>query len=504
VSRIEWSAVRARHRLASVARRSGIDLYADTGDITICCPMPGHDDTTPSMVLHLDTDRYHCFGCGAHGDVIQWIEDLQGLSAVDAAHILEADRQLTVPASMTSTKKAAADPYNGNRPTAGRARPERPDRDRTPPERVRAALQAAWTYYSSAPLHRRGVDYLASRDIDVTALEAETRRAVIGHTPARIDGLITHLRNHGFGADELVDASLACRYPDGRYFDFLRHRAILPIGDNDGRLAGLIGRTTTDAGGPKYLNMSRTHTYDKATALYRPAIQALDRHANVIVCEGTLDALAIAGQAATSGLSDRYAPVAPSGLALSDHQLRDILSIHPLPPVLSGDGDPAGRRASIEWATRAALAGRESVMATWPDGHDPASWIATHGETGLLALTRKGCLEPTNTSLRPRHAGEIIAQAALMQVADGLVSFEAALTAALAPRDHLWGAAAARYTTAADKAFNLTVGIAKLDARNRRLVADRLRQRPEYWSGTVRRSDTPEFGRKRTSEVVGL
>lgn len=230
MSRIEWSAVRARHRLASVARHSGIDLYADSGEITICCPMPGHDDTTPSMVLHLDSDRYHCFGCGAHGDVIQWVEDLQGVSAVDAVHILEADQRLTVPASVTGTKSSAADPHNGTRPTAGRARPERPDRDRTAAERVRAALQAAWTYYSSPALHRRGVDYLAGRDIDVTALEAEIGRAVIGHTPAPIDGLVTHLRSDGFRADELIDASLACRYADGRCFDFFRHRAILPIG----------------------------------------------------------------------------------------------------------------------------------------------------------------------------------------------------------------------------------------------------------------------------------
>jgi DNA primase len=366
---------------------------------------------------------------------------------------------------------------------------------------VRAALEAAWAYYSSAALHRRGVEYLAGRDIDVTALEAETGRAVIGHTPVRIDGLIAHLRNDGFRADELVDTSLACRYPDGRCFDFFRHRAIVPIGDNDGSLAGLIGRATTDAGGPKYLNMSRTYTYDKATALYRPDSQMLDRHANVIVCEGTLDALASAAQAASSGLSDRYAPVAPSGLALSDKQLRDILSIHPLPPVFSGDGDPAGRRASVEWATRAALAGRESVVTNWPDGHDPASWIATHGETGLLALTRKGCLEPTNTSLRPRHAGEIIAQAALWGVTSGLVSLEEALAAALAPGEHLQGSAAARYITAVARTSAPTVSTAELEAVHQRCTdTDYLRPRPgRRWAPADLRNSS-EFHRRPSRE----
>jgi DNA primase len=465
--------------------------------------MPGHDDTTPSMVLHLDNDRYHCFGCGAHGDVIQWIQDLQGLIAVDAARTLDADQPLAVTASVTGTRDAARVHRDGYAISPGRPRPERPDRDRTPPGRVNAAIEAAWTYYSYPALHRRGVDYLAGRDIDITALEAEIGQAVIGHAPARIDGLITHLANRGFGVDELVDASLACRYPDGRCFDFFRHRAIMPIRDNNGRLAGLIGRTTTDAGGPKYLNMSRTHSYNKTTALYRPAMQVLDRHANVIVCEGTLDALAIAAQAAASGLSDRYAPVAPSGVALSDHQLHDILAIHPLPPVFSGDGDAAGRRATVEWATRAALAGRESVVATWPDGHDPASWIALQGENGLLALTRKGCLDPANTGLRPRHAGEIIARAALAQTTSGLVSLEDALTAAIAPHARLQGAAAARYVSAVAKTLAPIVSTAQLEGLQQRCAdTDRLRQRPERsWARTVR-SDASVFLRKSDRDVA--
>jgi len=248
--------------------------------------------------------------------------------------------------------------------------------------------------------------------------------------------------------------------------------------------------------------MSRTHTYNKAIALYRPAIQALGSHANVIVCEGTLDALAVAAQAATSGLSERYAPVAPSGLALSDHQLGDILSIHPLPPVFSGDGDPAGRGASIEWATRAALAGRESVVATWPDGDDPASWIATHGESGLLAVTRKGCLEPDNTSLRPRHAGEIIARAALREVTSGLVTLEEALAAALAPHDRLHGAAAARYVSAVARTFAPAVTTAELEAvHQRRMDMDYLRPRPGRWA-PADRGNSSEFHRKPSRESV--
>ena len=443
--RIDWGDIRARHPLSSVARRSGVFLPADTGDITVSCPMPNHDDTSPSMVLHLDTDRYYCFGCGAHGDVIQWIRDSQHVTAVEAARILDADRLL--PPSPAATGAGIG---HGRYPVASeRARPDLPDLNRTSPERVGAAVEAAWAYYSSPILHRRGTDYLNCRHLEVAALEAELDQPVIGHTPARKDGLVTHLLSHGFAVNELVDAGLANHYPDGKFVDFFRQRAIVPLRDDTGRVAGLIGRTTISSHGPKYLNMSRTHTYDKSTALYRPASVALDRHANVVVCEGPLDALAVAAQAASSGMSDRYAPVAPSGLALSDIQLNGVLAIHPFPPVFCADGDTAGRQATVDWATRAALVGRESVITTWPDGHDPASWIAEHGEKGLLAVTRKGCLQRQQASLRPRHAGEIITQSALHGRHDQPDSFQHVVISAMALAAGLPGAAAVRYRQAA-------------------------------------------------------
>ena len=444
MTRIDWADIRRRHRLVDVIRRSGVAIPADSGDVTISCPLPQHDDTTPSMVVHLDTDRYHCFGCGAHGDVIQWTSDLYQVGPVEAARLLDCDH---LPAPINANRPAGSEPAGHGR--ALRTRAERPDLGRTPPGRVQAALDAAWAYYTVPARHRRGVDYLTERQIDITALEQASNRPVVGHTAIGSDRLTAHLARRGFSLDELVDASLTCRNPEGRCIDFFRRRVLLPIHGDDGQLVGIVGRTTANGQGPKYLNMSRTHTYDKSAALYRPSVHSLAHYANVVVCEGTLDALAIAAQAATSGLSEQYAPVAPSGLALSDRQLLTILDIHPTPPVFSGDGDDPGRKASVEWATRAALHGRESVVTVWPDGHDPASWIAAHGDIGLLAVTRKGCLHPPAGDLRPRHASEVIAQAALDDFASGRCTHEQAVAAIVAPRSHLDGPAARRYTEAA-------------------------------------------------------
>jgi len=380
----------------------------DAGRAMVCCPLPAHDDRHPSMHLDLGRDRYYCFGCDAHGDVIQWVCDVEGVRTGEAVAILDAGRPIagvhTGPANARSYL-SGPDLYT-------------PDLERSPPQRVRAAMQTAWRYYTFTSLHQRAVHYLAQeRQIDVTALEVEQGRPVIGHTPSRADGLVRWLRTQGFTDDELVDASLASRRQDGTVVDFFRDRVLLPITDERGHVTvtGIIGRATTDRA-PKYLNQARTHTYDKHLALYRPATAALDPDGNVIVVEGTLDALAIAARAASAGLSAKYAPVSASGARLSDEQVDAICNLHPRAPVLAADGDQAGRDANLEWAARIALRHRESVVTAWPEGHDPASWLAAHHDDGLAAVTRRGCLDASATDLRPRHCGAMLTRGALDQL----------------------------------------------------------------------------------------
>jgi len=80
-----------RHDLAEVATRTGIHLPASSDHVNVACPFPSHHhpDRTPSLRLHLDTGRYHCFGCAAHGDVVQWVRDAEGLdvrAAIEVGH----------------------------------------------------------------------------------------------------------------------------------------------------------------------------------------------------------------------------------------------------------------------------------------------------------------------------------------------------------------------------------------------------------------------------------
>ena len=381
---IDFQSVRARHPLADVARRTGFDVPTSSGDYKVCCPMPDHDDPNPSMVLHLRTDRFHCFGCGAHGDVIEWVRSIYRVSVSEAVGMLDAGGSLpTVLSSSTRSPntRVIAKPLSAA---------ELPDLNRSSSERVKAALVEAWNYYSYARLHEEGSDYLLGRGIALADLESELGRPVVGHTPHKSpDQLIARLKEKGFTDDELVDAGLARRTPGRPMIDAFRDRVVVPVRDDTGDVVGFIGRYEGTRGDvPKYLNCTKTITYDKSVSLYRPSHHTLDSDAQVIVCEGTLDALAIAATAASVGLSAKFAPVVESGLAISDVQWDTILAIHPGSIVLCADGDEAGRRTNAQWAAELAKRGRDSVVTFWPDGDDPASYLAKHGTAGLASVAR--------------------------------------------------------------------------------------------------------------------
>jgi DNA primase len=410
-------AARARHTLAEVARRTGVAVSADSGSVTVRCPMPSHvhPDRTPSMRLYLDDGHYYCFGCAAKGDVVQWVRETERVGITEAIRVLDSDAPLTNAwAGQLAAPGATSRPQPASSATVGVSEPvsqaESPDLPRTPPERVDAALHAAWDYYSYGPLHARAVAYLATRGIEVGVLEAHTGRAETGHTPAKADGLVVALRAKGFSNDALVDAGLAHRrLGGGPVTDFYRQRVLIPIRDDHGRIAGLIGRNIGDPEKwPKYKNPSRTCCYDKSVNLYQPLPAPADRAGQVVVVEGTLDAIAIAVAAIRGGQTDRFCPVTQSGRELSPAQMARVLALHPSPPVLGFDGDPAGQDSACRHALAAARQGRAAAVTVLPGDHDPASWLSEQGDEGLRAWIRDGALDAARPDPKPIPAATYV------------------------------------------------------------------------------------------------
>jgi DNA primase len=384
-----------RHHLVDVVQRTGIALNSTTRTVTVRCPMPshGHADRTPSMRLYLDDDRYYCFGCGARGDIVQWVRDAEDLSVAEAIRVLDSGRPIAN--GWAGNPRTSWNGFRPVRPPSGPGkgeaigRAELPDLGRTPAERVFAALEAACGYYTYGPLHARGTAYLAERSIQIGPLESHTNRAEVGYTPARPDGLVNALRSRGFSDDELVDAGLAYRRTGTeRLSDFYRHRVLIPIRDSRQRVCGFVGRNVGDARWPKYKNPPTTLAYDKSVNLYQPLSAPVDPYGQVVVVEGTLDALAIAVVALKAGKAGLFCPVTQSGRELSEHQIRRIISIHPAAPVLAFDSDSAGTDSAFRYALCFAVYGKAVTVTDLGAGHDPASWLAEHGNQALSAWSR--------------------------------------------------------------------------------------------------------------------
>ncbi|HZT67931.1 MAG TPA: toprim domain-containing protein [Acidimicrobiales bacterium] len=423
---VDVAGVLACHSLASVLRRCWVGI-PDPGlgvrDEWRChCPLPSHPAPVdphrhkPSFAVHLSgrmAGRWHCFACDAGGDVISFVEAYAQVGFLDAVGLIESgggiprgsDPHLHLrPATRTPTGALAWEA----RPGSDR---ELPDPSRTPRPRLWAAMAEAWRYYALDGLAGLARRRLAERGIDLGPLEAREHRVLAGHTPRSRTGVVDQLRRRGFCDDELVDAGLASRHPDGSVEDFLTHRLVLAVRDGHDRVAGLIGRDVSGGERAKYLNTATTAIYDKAALLYwasRPTCRGAD---NLVVVEGAIDALAIDAAGAQADLN--VAAVSPSGVALTAAHRAAIILQAAKPPVLCADGDVAGRAATTAWVMAMTQEGHEVVAGTLPDPADPADWLAVHGCEGLSAFLRDGCLDARPQEVRPVHAGRFLARAAI-------------------------------------------------------------------------------------------
>jgi DNA primase len=389
--RFDVAALRRAHPIETVVASSGVELTRRGQGFMGCCPF--HDDSTASLSVGGVPDRFHCFGCGAGGDVIEYVARFTGLSFVDVARALESGTVFNgvQPASMSQVQ-----------------RPARPAALTTTAERAHAINHLAWEFFTTPAKVSVAESYLReTRGIDVGALCAGGGEPVVGFTRTDWRALTRHLLRRGVTDNELLELDLAQRSRNGDLVDTYRGRLIVPVQRAGGCIDGFIGRDTTgDPRAPKYRNPTRTPTFDKSTALYRPSHHGLDRDANVVVVEGALDALAIAATAALGGELSMFAPVTTSGVTVSAVQAQAALALHPKPPVIALDGDRAGRAGTDRWLRALCLErSRPALVSRLPDGLDPAEWLRHQGVSGLPAFDRRGCLSVTTDAPRPQLPG---------------------------------------------------------------------------------------------------
>ncbi len=301
---------------------------------------PFHSEKSGSLSVSAEKGVYYCFGCGAKGDVITFVREIEHLDFVGAVEVLAAKAGITLRYS---------------------------DRDEGEGRKQRARLidamgQAVAWYHQrllSAPDTAKARGYLRERGLG----GEQVRAYQIGWAPEGWDELARALK---LPAEVLTGAGLGFINSRGRQTDAFRGRILFPIFDASGDPVGFGGRIMPGADGPKYKNTSETAVYAKSKVLYglnwaKGAIVAADE---AIVCEGYTDVI---------GFADAGLPraVATCGTALTEDHFRTLKSFaHRV--VLAFDADAAGQNAAArfyEWERAYEI---DVAVAALPPGVDPA------------------------------------------------------------------------------------------------------------------------------------
>ena len=350
-----------------------------------CCPF--HGEKTPSFYVY--QDHFHCFGCGAHGDVISFVMQLEGKTFLEAVETLASSAGLEIPAYQKEEDRRATVHTRSL-------------------EEVLIMTQEIWADSLYTPEGQEGLNYLLQR-----GLSYETLRSFgIGWASTRRGHLMEALQRKGVSPEKMAEAGLIrCDEAGKPKGDLFWKRVIFPIHDYKGRLISFGGRLIAE-GQPKYLNGPDTSLFSKRKVLFafdraRAALQASrrvgEKPPDLLVVEGYMDVIAL-HQAGFVGA------VAPLGTALTTEQLHALWQVASV-PILCFDGDRAGRKAAMR-AMEVALSHLRPEcslrICLLPEGEDPASFLHQRtrheGQKAIGDLLAKA--QPLSEMIFPLMAAE--------------------------------------------------------------------------------------------------
>jgi DNA primase len=353
--------VKARVNIADVIGGYVALKPASAGSLKGLCPF--HQEKSPSFNVRPLQGFYHCFGCGAGGDVYKFLQEMESLS------FYEAVENLAQKASYTLTYEAGS-----NAPDQGQK------------ARIYEANLAASKYFVEqlgTDAATTGRDFLKSRGFDKSAAETFG----VGFAPRGWNNLVDHLKTLGFTEDELVLASLASRGERGLY-DKFRGRLIWPIRDTSNQVIGFGARKLFDDDqGPKYLNTSETPVYHKSAVLYGIdlAKKEISKSQKVVVVEGYTDVMACHLAGVTNA-------VATCGTAFGDEHIRILNRMlsanvdNPAEVIFTFDPDEAGQKAAMRAFADADKFHANSFIAVGPDGLDPSDLRVQKGDEAVQLM----------------------------------------------------------------------------------------------------------------------
>jgi len=348
----------ARADIQSVVE-SRVPLKKAGRNYQACCPF--HGEKTPSFTVAPDKQFYHCFGCGAHGNAIDFIMEYDGLEFPDAVEVLAQELGLTVPREKGSGG---------------------PQRDRAEIEDDFAVMeQAAQFFQQQLREHAKSASVIAY--LKQRGITGETaKRFGIGYAPEQWDAVLRKFGGQKKREEQLLALKLITENDRGKRFDFFRDRLMFPIRDRRGRVVGFGGRVLSSEQSPKYLNSPETRLFHKGRELYGfYEMKQQDRSPDhVIIVEGYMDVVALSQYGVNNAVAALGTAATPEHLQLLFRQAPRV--------VCCFDGDRAGRDAAwraLENALPLLKDGQDIQFLFLPDGEDPDTIVQKEGAAGFQA-----------------------------------------------------------------------------------------------------------------------
>lgn len=277
---------------------------------------PFHNEKTPSFSVSPQRGIYHCFGCGAGGDVISFVMRMDGVPFYEAVKKLADDSGIVLPEvtpqntkNAEETKKRKEKIYETNK-------------------------DAALFFYEQLKKSDKCIAYLKKRQLS----GAVVKNFWLGYAPDGWNSLFDYLKDKGYTESDIYDAGLIKRHESGRYYDMFRNRLMFPIFDRGGHIIAFGGRVFDDSK-PKYLNSPESSVFSKSRNLYAINIATRSKQKFVMLTEGYMDTIALI----KNGFANT---VATLGTALTAQQAK-FLANNFAETVICYDGDNAGCMARL-------------------------------------------------------------------------------------------------------------------------------------------------------------
>lgn len=355
---VDQGAIREIHARIDIASFIGsyVPLRKRGKDLVGLCPF--HNEKTPSFHVHPDKGFFKCFGCGAGGDVIEFVQKHENLNFPEALRML------------AQRAGVELEPEN---PGLTRARNER--------EAIYEANRLAVAFFERMlrdPAGRKAREYCEKRGLS----EATIEKFHLGYAPDEWEGLARELERHKIDPLVAAKAGLLKRGERG-YYDFYRDRLMVPTYAGTGEAIAFGGRALGDVE-PKYLNTSTTPVYEKGRHLFalNLARRAAAHDRTMIVVEGYLDCIALH----QAGFENT---VASLGTSFTQEQAKELRK-YADGIFLCFDGDSAGQAAAGKAVEVAAQviehAGSAVRIVQLPHEADPDGFVRTHGAQAFADL----------------------------------------------------------------------------------------------------------------------